>query len=311
MKKSNLGRLLGFLAGLLIAGEAFGAPVLSGFDVSPYVVLEGGSTATFKVTVSEACPAEGCAVTMYQSSSYLVLPSTILIPAGATSASASVLVGNPSEQQYFTLPASFNGVYKYLQIWINPKVVGPVMTSANLSSSYVYSGQILSLNANFSEACPAEGCNLSLYSNYQQLIALPYNLLVPAGYTSATYNAKAGNVTYATLVLLSVGFKSNNQYFQVLVFPVIAPNADGSYTMWAYGSSTRTGTGSVTKSRNIQQALSNMNYHYSAFVTKQCQAAIPGGVLVKVGSPIGKGEFRNSNGLLQYEYTQKAICKRQ
>lgn len=54
-----------------------------------------------------------------------------------------------------------------------------------------------------------------------------------------------------------------------------------------------------------------MKSHISSYVSKQCQAAIPGGILVAAGSAVGYGEFKNSNGLLQYNYTQNMKCTKQ
>lgn len=191
-------------------------------------------------------------------------------------------------------------------------VTGPTVTAfqANGGSTFVYSGQTLKLDITMSAACPAGGCSVRLYSQSPTSIPLPTTYVIPAGASSASISLVVGNERYATSASLSAGGK----YISINIFPALgAPAADGSYTMFAYGSSYRTGTGSVTKSLNREMAIKNMESHLIRYVPKQCAAAIPGGIVTRIGSPVIVGEYKTTTpvpGLLQYDVTQKVKCSK-
>lgn len=191
-------------------------------------------------------------------------------------------------------------------------IAGPTVTAftANGGSSFVFSGQTLTLAITMSAPCPTGGCSLRMTSQLQSAIPLATPYVIPAGASSASLTVLVKAVPYATSASLSAGGK----YIDINIFPALgAPAADGSYTMFAYGSSYRTGTGSVTKSLNREMAIRNMESHLARLVPKQCAAAIPGGIVTRVGSPVIVGEYKTTvpvPGLLQFDVTQKVKCSK-
>ncbi len=177
----------------------------------------------------------------------------------------------------------------------------------NNGAAYVYSNQPATATVTMTAACPTGGCTVPLYTTNSTLFPLPSSFTVPAGATTANFVVNVGTTTYPYPLSASAG--GRYAYFDVFA-ALGAPNADGSFNMIAFGSSYRTGTGGVTKSLNKQMAISNMESNLLYKVPKQCAAAIPNGVVTRVGSPVIKGEYRNSRGLLQYDVTQNVKCSR-
>lgn len=303
------------IAGLMTVGFAqtvSAAPVLSSVSVSPNFIPSGGS-ATVTVTVTENCPTGGCSVGLYSQSPYFPLPSSMLIPAGSKSASRAFTAGinNQGYTMNFQVAANYGGVYKSVYPWIEYQVTGPVISSVTMNAgNYVYSGKTMAMVVTLSQACPSGGCELSLYTTNSSLINLPYTFLVPAGQSKATISAIAGSTSYPQPISVSVSFNGSSFYspYDFVVFaPLGTPAADGSYTMMAFGSSSRTGTGGVTASMNDQMAKDNMNSNV-ALVDRQCKVAIVNGRLVALSAPVRKGEFRDASGRLTYTYTQNFKC---
>lgn len=173
---------------------------------------------------------------------------------------------------------------------------------------HAYSGSQLSVKITTIAPCGAGGCAFSSYTTDRGLIPVPSSFKVPEGATTSTTNILVGNTTYASPLTVYAG----NKYAWLEVYPALGtPAADGSYAMLGFGSSSRTGTGSVTKSLNLQMAKNNCEYQISRYATRQCQAAIPGGVLTRVGGYIIKGEYVGFGGKLTYDVSQKLKCSPQ
>ena len=295
---------------------SYGAAYLTSISSNPPTVPSGG-IATVTVRVSEACGAGGCTVGLYsQKPSLFPLPSSVTVPEGAASVSIAVqaAVNNTGSGQYFIIQANMNGNYMSYGVLLAKPVIGAVLsTFTNDSNGFVYSGQQLNVSLSLSENCTlVGGCAVKMSPNSSTLISFPASFIIPEGSSTGHFSVLVGSTVYATSASLSASFNGVTKYASMNVFPALsAPNADGSYNMKGFGSSTRTGTGSVTKSMNISMAFNNMKSHISSYVSKQCQAAIPGGILVAAGSAAGYGEFKNSNGLLQYNYTQNMKCTKQ
>ena len=175
----------------------------------------------------------------------------------------------------------------------------------NNNLPYVYSGASLSVKLVTSAPCGAGGCSFTSYTNNSRLFPVPSAFVVAAGASESTTVMTVGSQTYATSASISAGSKS----VSLDVYPALgAPAADGSYGMFGFGSSSRTGTGSVTQSMNRDMAIKNLDYQIVRYATRQCQTAIPGATLTRIGVPSLKGEYRNANGLLTYDATQNLRC---
>lgn len=287
---------------------------LTSISSNPATVPSGG-LATVNVRVSEACPSGGCFVGLYsQKPALFPLPENITIPEGASSIGVPVqaAVNDTGSAQYIKIQANMNGVYRSSSLYLARPVFGPTLSSFSFNSSvgYLYSGSDVKVDIALTDVCPNDGgCAVKLSVN-AGLLSFPSSLVIEKGLSSSQFSAKVGATNLATSTYINASYNGVSKSTpSVYIFPELpAKNADESYSMTGFGSSTRTGTGSVTKSMNVSMAFNNMKAHVANYVSKQCLAAIPNGVLVIV-STSGYGEYRNSNGLLQYDYTQKLKCK--
>lgn len=289
------------------------AAYLTSISAYPSPIPSGGQ-ATINIRVSESCPAGGCVVNLYsQQPSYLPLPSSAVIPEGASALGLVVQAAenNTGSGIFFSIGANMNGVYTKAFVTIAKPIIGPQLKSFTINSEgYVYAGKELKTNLSLTDICPSGmSCAVKLSSN-ASLVPYPASIIISEGALNAEFSIIAGTPLYAMSASLSANFNGVSKSASVYIFPaLVAPNSDGSYNMVGFGSSSRTGTGSVTKSMNISMAKNNMLAHISSYVSKQCHAAIPGGVLENVGFPIGKGEFKDASGKLVYTFTQNLKCK--
>lgn len=176
----------------------------------------------------------------------------------------------------------------------------------NNNLPYIYSGASLSVKLVTLAPCGAAGCSFTSYTNNNKLFPVPSAFIVAAGATESTTVMTVGSQAYATAALINAGPTS----VWVDVYPALGTRAaDGSYSMLGFGSSTRRpGSASTTQLMNRDMALKNLDYQIVRYATRQCQTAIPGATLTRIGVPSLKGEYRNVNNLLTYDATQNLRC---
>jgi hypothetical protein len=90
---------------------------LQSLTISPTSVW-GGSTATGTVTLSGPAPAGGVVVQLRSSSSRASVPSSITIPAGATSARFTIQTRSAFSITTVTITATYNGVSRSAQLTV-------------------------------------------------------------------------------------------------------------------------------------------------------------------------------------------------
>src|SRR5207245_260682 len=95
-----------------------GSAALSGVSASPNQVV-GGSGATGTVTLTAAAPSGGAIVTLSSSApSIASVPASIVVAAGATSASFTVTTAKVTKNAFATFSATYSGVTKSVSVTI-------------------------------------------------------------------------------------------------------------------------------------------------------------------------------------------------
>jgi len=103
-----------------VAGQCGTAPSVgvSGLSLSPSSV-SGGSASTGTVTLNMAAPAGGVGVFLSSSAAVATVPSSVVVPAGQTSASFTVNTSTVSASNFVTISASSNGTASAV-LTVNP-----------------------------------------------------------------------------------------------------------------------------------------------------------------------------------------------
>ena len=109
-----------------------GPPTLSTLSVSPTSVV-AGSSSTGTVTLSDVAPSEGAAVSLSASSSATTVPTSITVPAGATSATFAISTGAVTATTASVI-SGFYGVARTATLTVNPTAPPATPTAPSLIS---------------------------------------------------------------------------------------------------------------------------------------------------------------------------------
>jgi hypothetical protein len=85
------------------------APVITSFEINPESV-KGGKNATGTITISSPAPAGGLTITLTDNSGNVTPPSSVTVPAGATSVSFTITTKGVSSTQTKIVTARLNNV---------------------------------------------------------------------------------------------------------------------------------------------------------------------------------------------------------
>jgi hypothetical protein len=166
------------------------APVsVTSLSCNPGTLTAGAST-TCTVSLNQAA-SSGTTVALSDNNALLSLPSSVTVPAGASSANFIATAGALPSNQSATVTATLNGTLQTVTLsLIDPAVVSTLSCNPNSINSGGAATCTLTLN----EAAPTGGSTIGL-STSNPALTLPASITVPAGATSTTFNATAGSIT--------------------------------------------------------------------------------------------------------------------
>ena len=178
---------------------------LSGLTLSPSTVT-GGSSSRGTVTLTSAAPSGGAVVALSSSNtSVAAAPSSVTVPAGATSASFNVTTSSVTASTSATISASYNGVTRSATLTVQP-AQSVTLSSVGLSPTSVTGGSSSQGTVTLSGAAPSGGATVALSSSNGAVAAVPASVTVAAGATSATFTATTNSVTATTSVTISASY---------------------------------------------------------------------------------------------------------
>jgi hypothetical protein len=183
------------------------APVLSGVSVNPSSVV-GGNPSTGTVTLS--APQSGSTVVSLSTpapSTVATMPSTVTVPAGATSASFTIVTKPVSSQFNMNIFADLAGSpgKSALLIITAGGSTAPTLSTLSLSPASVVGGNSSTGTVSLSAAAPSGGAVVSLSDN-SSATSVPASVTVAAGATSANFTVATTTVTASTSSTISAAF---------------------------------------------------------------------------------------------------------
>jgi hypothetical protein len=217
------------------------APVLSGVSVNPTSVV-GGNPSTGTVTLS--APQSGNTVVSLSTpapTTVATMPSSVTVPAGATSATFTVvtkpvssqfnmnifadLAGSPGKQALLTITAGSSP----------PPPSGPTLSALSVSPSSVVGGNPSTGTVTLTAAAPSGGAVVSLSDN-STATSVPASVTVAAGSTSASFTITTTSVTASTSSTISGTFGGVTRSAPMMVNPA-ASGQTATLTVSASGRS--------------------------------------------------------------------------
>ena len=211
---------------------------LSSLTLNPTSV-NGGSASTGKVTLSGAAPSGGVVISLASSStSAASVPASVTVSAGNTIATFQVATRAVASSTTVMISASeAGGTQQTASLTVTPAPpAGAVLTSLTLNPSSVTGGAPSTGTVTLSAPAPTGGAAVSLSSSNAAVGAVPANVIIGAGATSATFTVNTTAVTTSTAVTVSASYAGVTQTNSLTVTPAPPPGTPaGSYTITITG----------------------------------------------------------------------------
>jgi trimeric autotransporter adhesin len=180
-------------------------PGLSSLACSP-TSLTSGAKSTCTVTLAQAAPSGGTAVSLSSNSTTLPVAASVTIPAGSTSATFTATAGTITANQTATLTATLNGVAKTASISLAAAVQ---ISSLRCSPASLGSNSSSTCTVTLNQAAPAGGASVALSSNATAL-TVPSKVTVAAGSATATFSATSGTISSSQTATVTATYNSTS-----------------------------------------------------------------------------------------------------
>ena len=181
-------------------------PLLSGVSVNPTSVT-GGSSAIGTVTLSTGAPSGGAVVALSTPlPGVAVLPVSVSVPAGASSASFPISTATVAETFSVNIFADLAGTGRQALLMVTPAAPGAaLLASVALNPASLMGGNASTGSVTLSAAAPSGGAAVSL-STISAATSVPASVNVPAGATGASFSVTTGAVSVPTPATISAVF---------------------------------------------------------------------------------------------------------
>jgi len=158
---------------------------LSSLTLNPTSVT-GGNSSTGTATLSGAAPSGGFVVSLSSNNSVATVPSSVTVPAGATSKTFSVTTQTVTATTTAVITGTAGGVSRQASLSVTP--AGAVtLSSLTLSPTSVKGGDDSQGTVRLSGPAPSGGTIVSLSSSDTSVATVPASVTVAAGQTSRTF----------------------------------------------------------------------------------------------------------------------------
>lgn len=158
------------------------APVLRSVTLSP-VSIFGGAAVTGTVTLGAPAPTGGIVITLKSSASSVVVPASVTVPAGASSAKFTAATKPVGAVSSVSVSGSDGFAIRPASLTLYP----PIVKTLTLQPSSVYGGLSGSGVVTLGSAAPVGGTSIRLSSSSANAV-VPASVTVAAGATSAAFS---------------------------------------------------------------------------------------------------------------------------
>jgi len=178
------------------------APTLSSLTLNPTTVIGGVQSSTGTVALSGPALSGGAQVALFSSNSAVAsVPSSVTVPAGATSATFTVSTSAVTASTTVTISASYSGATRSASLTVTP--VAPILLSLSLNPTSVVGGLESSTGTvTLSGRAPAGGAQVALASS-NGAASVPSSVFIPAGATSGSFRVNTFVVLVSTSSTIS------------------------------------------------------------------------------------------------------------
>ena len=171
--------------------------LLKGISASPGSVI-GGNSSIGTVTLTAPAPASGAVVSLASTSGSVVLPGTVTILSGSTTATfgiSTIAVGSGTTS---TLSANLGTVTKTCAFIVSP----PTLAGLTTAIATVQGGTAVSVTVTLTGVAPAGGTVVPISSSSVNA-AVPSSVIIPEGQTGTTFSVATSAVTSNASVIIT------------------------------------------------------------------------------------------------------------
>jgi len=191
-------------------------PSLSSLSLNPTSVV-GGNSSTGTVTLTAPAPSGGFVVNLSSSNTNVAtVPSTVTVPAGATSANFTVSTQAVSSATSVTITASAGSVSRTATLTVNP-APSVTLQSLTISPTSVWGGSTATGTVTLSGPAPAGGVVVQLRSSSSRA-SVPSSITIPAGATSARFTIQTRSAFSITTVTITATYNGVSRSAQLTVW---------------------------------------------------------------------------------------------
>ncbi|HEX4770429.1 MAG TPA: SBBP repeat-containing protein [Bryobacteraceae bacterium] len=179
---------------------------LSSLVLNPASVTGVGVTSTATVSLTAPAPAGGSTVTLSSSNTgAATVPASVLIAAGATSASFHVTSKSVSATTSVTISSSWNGTTKTDKLTVNPG--SAALASLTLNPAIMIVKAKSSATVSLTAPAPAGGAVITIANDNTLYTNTPGTVTIPAGAISANFPVLGTAFSSAGTVHVSASYK--------------------------------------------------------------------------------------------------------
>jgi thermitase len=212
----NAGRVNVYRALQAVSGSPT-QPSLSSLSLNPTSVV-GGNSSTGTVTLTAPAPSGGFVVNLSSSNtSVATVPSSVTVPAGATSANFTVATNSVSSATSVTITAAAGGITRTATLTVNPPASNVTLQSLTISPTSVWGGSTATGTVTLSGPAPAGGAVVQLRSNSNRA-SVPSSITIPAGATSARFTIQTRSAFSVTTVTITATYNGVSRSAQLTVW---------------------------------------------------------------------------------------------
>ena len=191
---------------------------LSSLMLSPNPVF-GGNACTGTVTLTAPAPTGGASIALTSANTAAAtVPATVIVPAGATTATFAVTTLPQSGQVSSSITAAFSGVSKPVTLTVAP----PALSGVSLSPASVTGGNPAIATVTLTGNAPTGGIVVALTSSLPAAATVPSSLTIPAGAKTATFTVTTYPVASATSPTITATYNSVPQTATLTDMPPVA-----------------------------------------------------------------------------------------
>jgi len=189
-------------------------PGLTGLTLSP-TSLQGGNSSTGTLTLSGPAPTGGDVVSLTSSSSSAVVPSSVTVAAGATSATFTITTSAVANSTTATISGVLGTVTKTATLTVNSAgLTGLTVSPTTLVGSLSATGTVT-----LGGPAPTGGTVINVSSSSASATT-PATVTVPAGATSATFTIKTTSVATAVTATITASLGTATKTATLAINPL-------------------------------------------------------------------------------------------